>query len=137
MNLEQIKEARSNLLGAIASAKTMLEELDRKVGSEGNAGRSRVIQGVICDYYGLHPRELTGRNRSRKVAWPRQVAMQLTRQLCGYTTGQVGMIFGRDHSSVCHAETAVDNRRAKLGGYNEEYVEIFNLCQKAFYGGRK
>ena len=47
--------------------------------------------------------DILSSSRSREVAVPRQIAIYLTRELCGYSTPRIGAAFGRDHSTVMHA----------------------------------
>lgn len=72
------------------------------------------IQELVALSYGLHPLAMTSQNRERRVSWPRQIAMFLTREITGRTLPEIGRVFGgRDHSTVCHAISAVRQRMKK------------------------
>lgn len=64
-----------------------------------------VIQKVVADYYDVRIAELKGRNRQRTIAFPRQVAMFLCKQLIPtMSLAEIGECFGgRDHATVIHA----------------------------------
>ena len=62
------------------------------------------IQSAICEQFDLSPAELLSSDRARRVAWPRQLAMYLARELTPESLPAIGRHFGgRDHSTVLHA----------------------------------
>jgi chromosomal replication initiator protein len=68
------------------------------------------IANVVCDHFSLRPTDLRSRRRSQQVALPRQVAMYLCRRHMNASYPQIGQLFGRDHSTVIHAVTTVEQR---------------------------
>lgn len=61
------------------------------------------IQTCVARYYGLRPAELVSRSRARNVAFPRQVAMYLSRTMTNASLPAIGEEFGgRDHTTVMH-----------------------------------
>jgi chromosomal replication initiator protein len=68
------------------------------------------ITDAVCAHYSLRPSDLRSKRRSHNVALPRQVAMYLCRQLLSASFPQVGQRFGRDHSTVIHANAVVQRR---------------------------
>ena len=59
---------------------------------------------VVCRYYDVTPEQLKSKKRSREIAFPRQVAMFLCRELTGMSLPRIGQVFGgRDHTTVMHA----------------------------------
>ncbi|MBI2914698.1 MAG: chromosomal replication initiator protein DnaA [Firmicutes bacterium] len=64
---------------------------------------TELIQRVVTDHFGLDPGDMKGRNRSRNVAFARQVAMFLSRHLIGGSFPAIGTDFGgRDHTTILH-----------------------------------
>ncbi|MGA2163811.1 MAG: chromosomal replication initiator protein DnaA, partial [Solirubrobacteraceae bacterium] len=62
------------------------------------------IQTAACRHFGLSPEELLSSSRAARVAWPRQVAMYLARELTDESLPAIGRHFGRrDHTTVIHA----------------------------------
>ncbi len=62
------------------------------------------IKRKVCDYFGLSNTELCSKDRSKDVAFSRQVAMYLARELTNVSLPKIGENFGnRDHSTVMHA----------------------------------
>jgi chromosomal replication initiator protein len=70
------------------------------------------IARAVCDHFSLRPTDLRSKRRSKNVAVPRQLAMYLCRKLLGASFPHIGELFGRDHSTVIHAN-AVTERRIK------------------------
>jgi chromosomal replication initiator protein len=70
------------------------------------------IQELVAVSYGLHPQCMTARWRGyRHVAWVRQIAMYLTRQITHRSMPAIGEAFGgRDHTTVLHAIRRVEQR---------------------------
>lgn len=64
----------------------------------------KLIQEVVAQYYDIDNREMKVRKRTRAVAFPRQVAMFLARELTDCSLPRIGEEFGgRDHTTVMHA----------------------------------
>lgn len=72
------------------------------------------IQAIVAVSYGIRPEHMTSVCRWREVAWPRQVAMYLAREITGKPLPHIGRQFGgRDHTTVIHAIKAVEKRMAE------------------------
>jgi chromosomal replication initiator protein len=62
------------------------------------------IQASACAQFGISSEELLSPARTARIAWPRQVAMYLARELTGESLPAIGRYFGgRDHTTVLHA----------------------------------
>jgi chromosomal replication initiator protein len=62
------------------------------------------IKQVVAEHYHIRMQDFEVRNRSRSVAFPRQVAMYLSRELTDSSLPKIGEEFGgRDHTTVLHA----------------------------------
>jgi len=63
-----------------------------------------LIQDVVANYYNLSIQELKSQRRTRNVAYPRQIAMYLSRKMTDMSLPKIGDEFGgRDHTTVIHA----------------------------------
>jgi chromosomal replication initiator protein len=57
----------------------------------------------VCDFFGVKLSDLKAKNRTKAVAFPRQVAMYLTRHLTHASLAEIGRAFGgKDHTTVLH-----------------------------------
>jgi chromosomal replication initiator protein len=84
----------------------------------------RRIQETVSDRFGLSVSELCSAKRSQSIAYPRQVAMYLSRALTDSSLPKIGKEFGgRDHTTVMHAN-------AKIEGMIREDRSVYNLVQE-------
>lgn len=64
----------------------------------------QAIQAAVAEFFGLRVEEMRSKRRTKGVAFPRQVAMYLSRELTDASLPRVGEEFGgRDHTTVMHA----------------------------------
>ncbi len=62
------------------------------------------VQAAVASYYEITVDELLSASRAANVAWPRQLAVHLTRELTAASLQQIGQAFGgRNHATVLHA----------------------------------
>ena len=70
---------------------------------------SEFIQETVAKYFSIDKKELAGDKRSNDIAFPRQIAMYLCRDVANMSFPQIGIDFGnRDHSTVMHAYKKID-----------------------------
>jgi chromosomal replication initiator protein len=78
--------------------------------SKGRSASSR-IQDAVASFYGVSIPELVSPTREARVAWPRQVAIYLIRELTADPLQTIGQAFGgRNHATVLHACKRVAER---------------------------
>ncbi|NOX97937.1 MAG: chromosomal replication initiator protein DnaA [Nitrospirae bacterium] len=69
-----------------------------------------LIQKEVADFYGLRPSDMQAKKRSKMVAFPRQIAMFLARELTDNSLPEIGEAFGgRDHTTVMYACEKIEN----------------------------
>lgn len=62
------------------------------------------IQQKVAARFKIRPEDLKAKTRARPVAYPRQIAMYLTRELTELSLPKIGEFYGgRDHTTVLHA----------------------------------
>ena len=65
---------------------------------------SDFIKETVGKYFSIDPSDLSGNKRSAEIAYPRQIAMYLCREIANMSFPKIGQDFGdRDHSTVMHA----------------------------------
>ena len=63
-----------------------------------------LIQKVIAEHFQMKIEDMKSRKRNRPIAFPRQIAMYLCRELTDLSLPKIGELFGgRDHTTVIHA----------------------------------
>ena len=71
------------------------------------------IKETVSKYFSINKEDLSGSKRSNNIAFPRQIAMYLCREVAGMSFPQIGKEFGnRDHSTVMHGYNKI-NREIK------------------------
>jgi chromosomal replication initiator protein len=101
--------AFSSLTGRALTVELAREVLDGlyPTTTQSERGRPRSvteIQAAACEHFGLSSEELLSSARTARIAWPRQVAMYLARELTSESLPSIGRHFGgRDHTTVLHA----------------------------------
>ena len=82
------------------------------------------IQEAVTQRFGVTHDELVSPRRSQAVAYPRQVAMYLSRELTDASLPMIGKEFGgRDHTTVIHAKD-------KITKLIREDRSVYNLVQE-------
>ncbi len=105
----------------------LAEDVLRDVYPQGEAAPEvsiPLIQEVISQRFGVTLDELVSPRRSQAVAYPRQVAMYLSRELTDASLPMIGKQFGgRDHTTVIHAKD-------KITRLIREDRSVYNLVQE-------
>ncbi|AZR74303.1 chromosomal replication initiation protein DnaA [Anoxybacter fermentans] len=85
----------------------------------------RLIQEVVTEYYGLKLKDMTSKSRIQSIAFPRQVAMYLSRELTDASLPQIGEEFGgRDHTTVIHAHNKIAEKIEKDSSFRNTINKI-------------
>jgi chromosomal replication initiator protein len=99
--------AFGSLTGRRLTAELTAEVLDGLYPARKTHGRSmtvREIQERTAEAFGISVEALVSSSRAGTLAWPRQVAMYLSRELTDQTLPAIGRAFGgRNHTTVLHA----------------------------------
>jgi hypothetical protein len=90
------------------------------------------IQRVVCERKKITLRELHSDSRERRLAWPRQVAAYLCRELTDASYPMIGReLGGKDHSTALFADRKIRRLAAKnpelqneLQAYRERIAEL-------------
>lgn len=70
---------------------------------------SDFIQETVAKYFNIDKKDLVGNKRSNDIAFPRQIAMYLCREIANMSFPKIGEDFGnRDHSTVMHGYRKID-----------------------------
>src|SRR5207249_8554056 len=70
-----------------------------------------VIQKKVAEHFDIRLADMTSKRRPENIAFPRQIAMFLSRQMTEMPLAAIGEAFGgRDHGTVLHACRIVKDR---------------------------
>ncbi|MCG7337747.1 chromosomal replication initiator protein DnaA [Staphylococcus sp. ACRSN] len=66
------------------------------------------IQKIVGQYYSVKIEDFSAKKRTKSIAYPRQIAMYLSRELTDFSLPKIGEEFGgRDHTTVIHAHEKI------------------------------
>ena len=68
------------------------------------------IQRLVAEHYDIRLGDMTSKQRPQNIAFPRQVAMYLCREMTGQSLPAIGNAFGRNHATVLHAHRLIGQK---------------------------
>ncbi len=115
------------LTGQPATLDTTRAALSAVLPEERHTTPSEVVR-FVAHHYGIKVADLRGRNNRRSVAFPRQVAMYLIREILNLSYPEIGKLFSKHHSTVMYSvEQIAEQRRSNpsLDATLTTFVEHF------------
>ena len=89
------------------------------------------IQQIVANYYNIKITDLLSKQRTRQVAFPRQVAMTLARELTTHSLPEIGNWFGgRDHTTVMHAVKSIKKLKENDVQIKEDYQNLIRKLSR-------
>ncbi|GAB2536957.1 chromosomal replication initiator protein DnaA [Gracilibacillus alcaliphilus] len=121
-----IRELEGALIRVVAYSSLINQDIDASLAAEAlkdiiPTSRPRVItiphiQEEVGKRYNVKLEEFSAKKRTKSIAFPRQIAMYLSRELTDFSLPKIGEEFGgRDHTTVIHAHEKI----SKLLGTDE------------------
>ncbi len=89
-----------------------------------------LIQEIVANYYNITRDEINTKNRSKRIAYPRQIAMYLSRRLVDESLPKIGAAFNRDHTTIIHGCDKI----AKEAKINPELQSILLSLEVSIVG---
>jgi chromosomal replication initiator protein len=101
-----------SLTGQAATVETTRSALSPLLPEERHTTPADIIR-FVAHHYGIKVSELRGRNNRRSVAFPRQIAMYLIREILDLSYPEIGKLFAKHHSTVMYSvEQIAEQRRS-------------------------
>lgn len=133
-----IRELEGALIRVVAYSSLINEDITSHLAAEAlkdiiPSSRPRIItivdiQQKVSEFYGLKMEDFKARKRTKTVAFPRQIAMYLSREMTDFSLPKIGEAFGgRDHTTVIHAHEKITEA---LKNDQELYKVVQNLIEK-------
>lgn len=114
-----IRELEGCLIKLLANSSLTSKEIDfelvKKTVKEVSTNKQvnisiELITKVVCEYFNLEENKLREKNRRKEIVLARQVAMYLSKLLTKSSLKTIGLHFGgRDHSTVIHSQSSIEN----------------------------
>lgn len=83
------------------------------------------IQDYVCDYFGIDTNKVREKTRKQEIVEARQIAMYLAKQFTDSSLKTIGLHFGgRDHSTVIHAISTVEERMQTTAKHKRMVEEL-------------
>lgn len=113
-NVRELEGAFTNLLSisrmlnkditpqfAKETLKNIFSEDEKDINVEG-------IKRAVCKYFDINIKDMDSKKRSREIAYPRQIAMYLAKEMTELSFPKIGGAFGgKDHTTVMHAHKKI------------------------------
>jgi chromosomal replication initiator protein len=104
--------ARAALNNDIIDEK-LIEEVVRFLTGSSRELTARAISELVGAQFRVSLEEMRSKSRKRAIAFPRQVAMYLSRKHTEETLADIGNLFKRDHSTVMHSIKVVSGLKRR------------------------
>jgi len=116
---------------SIELARKVLDDiLDTKSSDAAKNISVELIQEVVANHYQIKPQDMKSAARLRTLAFPRQVAMYLTRKLTNLSLPVVGQSFGgKDHTTIMYACEKIDAMQNEDAAFRQELESIERMLQ--------
>lgn len=83
------------------------------------------IQKVVGQYYNVRLEDFAAKKRTKSIAYPRQIAMYLSRELTDFSLPKIGEEFGgRDHTTVIHAHMKIQTDMSEDSIFKQEVENL-------------
>ncbi len=104
--------AYASLTGAIINLPTAQQVLKNIIETQDKKVTIEQIQKRVGEHFGLRAQDLKVRSNSKQIAFPRQVAMFLVKQLTSASLPEIGRQFGgKHHTTVLHSINKIETLR--------------------------
>ncbi len=85
------------------------------------------IQSIVCHKYKIKLSQIKSKNNSPKIAFPRQIAMYLTKEFTSTSLPEIGRKFGgKHHTTVLHSIRKINKMKIKNPEFNREINSLIN-----------
>jgi len=106
--------AFSSLTGAEINQSTAQQVLRNIIETQEKKVTIEQIQKRVSEHFGMRPQDLKVRSNSKVIAFPRQIAMFLVKQLTTASLPEIGKQFGgKHHTTVLHSINKIESLRQR------------------------
>lgn len=88
------------------------------------------IRELVCRHYRVSQEDLKSRLRKRSIAWPRQLAMYLSRHFTDSPLEAIGKEFNRDHATVLHSVKQITKSLSESAKLKSEVDYLISQMEK-------
>jgi chromosomal replication initiator protein len=122
--------AYASLTGAIVSLGTAQQVLRNIIASQEKRVTIDLIQKRVSEHFNLREQDLKVRSNTRAIAFPRQVAMYIVKQLTTASLPEIGRQFGgKHHTTVLHSINKIEELRRSDKDLNRTITRLMDALQ--------
>jgi len=136
-----IRELEGALIRVVAYSSLVNQDIDAQLAADAlkdiipNQKPKKVtvqaIQEIVADKYNIKLADFAARKRTHSIAFPRQIAMYLSRRLTDLSLPKIGEEFGgRDHTTVIHAYDKIEKLIEEDRELKKNIEQIKNQLQQ-------
>jgi chromosomal replication initiator protein len=106
------------------------EALRSLIDSSSTAVTIEKIQKIVCHQFKIKPIQLKSKNNSPKIAFPRQIAMYLSKELTKASLPEIGKKFGgKHHTTVIHSIKKIEKMHNENPEFNKEINNLISYIK--------
>ncbi len=113
-----VREIESAVLSITAMSSLMRREITKDLAIELLEGQLKKKQQIDLDFiqkfvaknFDITPEMLVSPSRKKVIAYPRQIAIYLSRRYTSESLQSIGQAYGRKHTSIMHSLEVIDNK---------------------------
>ncbi|ADQ13501.1 chromosomal replication initiator protein DnaA [Halanaerobium hydrogeniformans] len=114
----------------IELAREALKDLVNKKKDEHIEVNIERIKKIIIEDYNLRMEDMESKKRTQNIAFPRQIAMYLSRELTDFSLPHIGDEFGgRDHTTVIHAHNKIKEKIKNEEDFSKKIERLTNTIK--------
>jgi chromosomal replication initiator protein len=122
--------AYASLTGASISLATAQQVLRNIIASQEKRVTIDLIQKRVSEHFNLREQDLKVRSNTRAIAFPRQVAMYIVKQLTTASLPEIGRQFGgKHHTTVLHSINKIEELRRSDKELNRTITRLMDALQ--------
>ena len=122
--------AYASLTGATVSLATAQQVLRNIIASQEKRVTIDLIQKRVSEHFNLREQDLKVRSNTRAIAFPRQVAMYIVKQLTTASLPEIGRQFGgKHHTTVLHSIHKIEEMRRSDKDVNRTITRLMDALQ--------
>jgi len=111
-------------------AREALKDLVNKKKNESIEVNIERIKKIITDDYNLRMEDMQSKKRTQNIAFPRQIAMYLSRELTDFSLPHIGDEFGgRDHTTVIHAHNKIQEKIENENDFSNKIERLIDTIK--------
>ena len=89
------------------------------------------IQKQVAQFYNIRTQDMKSKVRKRNIAYPRQVAMYLCKELTKHSMPEIAERFEKkDHTTILYAYRKIQEERAQDANFDDEITRLIKLLKQ-------